>query len=103
MINWNDIKINQELNITLVEDNMIYKVKGILLEYEWGVHRKPIIANLQVISTTDPKLKKGDIMRLPIITRDNEESFLVFNPSKLNPNHELHMKAKVTTEKLISR
>ena len=97
MIDWNTISVNQELSINIIENGRTYKLKGKLVQYEWSLHRIPVLANIQVIESDDIKLLYGDIIRLPMITNCEENSFLVSCPRPLQkkPANQIKIKARI--------
>jgi hypothetical protein len=96
MIDWNTVDINKELSLQIIEDDKSYHIKAVLVEYEWALNRKPEIADIKVLHSDDSKLNKGDVIRLPIITNnEEEESYLVFAPTLLHPAKEIKLKAKI--------
>lgn len=95
MIDWNKIDYNKELNIELIEGEIISKLIGKLVDYEWSPSRVPVIANIKIIKTDDKRFNSGDILRLPIITKDTDEPFIVFCPRPIKPSNQLRLSAKI--------
>lgn len=95
MIDWNKIEYNKELNIELIEGENIINLTAILKEYEWSPHRVPALADIKILKTDDDRFKEGDVIRLPIITKDIEENFLVSCPRPIKPSNQLRLKAKI--------
>lgn len=95
MIDWNKIEYNKELNIELIEGENIVNLTAILKEYEWSPHRVPALADIKILKTDDDRFKEGDVIRLPIITKDIEENFLVSCPRPIKPSNYLKLKARI--------
>lgn len=96
MINWLDLKFNQTLSMTIVNDNTIYDLKVKLVEYEYSVHRHPLIADVKIIESTDIETYPIDsIMRLPIETKDFV-NFLLFAPIDMAPAREFKREGFIT-------
>jgi len=92
MINWNDIEFNKQLSVTILDNNIKYYLKIVLVEYEYSLHRHPMIAHLNVIESNNiEEYPINSIMRLPIETKD-EINFLLFTPTDKLPNRELNRK-----------
>ena len=88
MIDWNKIDYNKELNIELIEGKNVVTLTAALVDYEWSPHRVPAIANVKILNT-------GDVIKLPIITKDIDEPFIVLCPRPIKPCNQLRLKAKV--------
>lgn len=95
MIDWNKIDYNKELNIELIEGENVVTLTVTLKEYEWSPHRVPALADIKILKTDDDRFKEGDIIRLPIITKDEIEPFIVFCPRHKKPSNEIRLKAKI--------
>jgi hypothetical protein len=95
MIDWNKIDYNKELNIELIEGENVVTLTATLKEYEWSPHRVPAIADVKIIKADDDRFNPGDVLRLPIITKDIEEPFLVSCPRPYKPSNQLRLKAKI--------
>ncbi len=90
MINWDNYRIGDVLNLIIKCDDEETKLSVEIIEFEWFPHpRKPIIADVEVIQTDDNKQwSVGNVMRLPLITKDDEFKFLVKCPTPMHPNDE---------------
>lgn len=96
MINWVNYKFNEEHNLQIIDENETFNLKVKLVEYEWSLHRKPYIADLKVIETSDEETYPLDsIMRLPIETEDSV-NFLLFAPIDMAPAREFKRKGNIT-------
>ena len=90
MINWDNYKIGDTLNLMIKCDDVETNLSVKIIEFEWFPHpRKPIIADVEIIDTEiNEQWDNGNIMRLPLITKDDEFKFLVKCPSPMQPNGE---------------
>lgn len=95
MIDWNKIDYNKELNIELIEGENIITITATLEEYEWSLSRVPALADIKILKTDDKRFNSGDVLRLPIITKDIVEPFIVSCPRPGKPSNELRLKAKI--------
>jgi hypothetical protein len=95
MIDWNKIDYNKELNIELIEGENVVTLTATLIDYEWSPHRVPAIANIKILKTDDKRFNTGDVIKLPIITKDVDEPFMVLCPRPIKPSNQLRLKAKV--------
>lgn len=95
MIDWNKIDYNKELNIELIEGENVITLTVKLISYEWSPQRQPTIADIKIVKTDDKRFISGDILRLPIITRDIEESFMISCPRPIKPSNYIKFKARV--------
>ena len=92
MVNWNDYKFNEELSITITDEDNDYNLKVKLVEYEYNLHRLPYIADVKILESTDILMYPLDsIMRLPIETTDYI-NFLLFSPIDKAPAREFKRK-----------
>jgi len=95
MIDWNKIDYNKELNIELIEGENVVTLTATLVDYEWSPSRIPAIANVKILKTDDKRFKIGDVIKLPIITKDVVEPFMVLCPRPIKPSNQLRLKAKI--------
>jgi hypothetical protein len=95
MIDWNKIDYNKELNIELIEGDNVVNLTATLKEYEWSPSRVPAIADIKILKADDIRFNPGDVIRLPIITKDIEEPFLVSCPRPGKPTNQLRLKARI--------
>jgi len=96
MINWEEVKFNQEFCIKIVDEDKQFDLKGMLVEYEWTLHREPHIADVKVIESNDEEIYPLDsIMRLPIETKEYV-NFLLFAPCDKSPAREFKRKGNIT-------
>ena len=96
MINWEDYKFNDEHNVQIIDENETFTLKIKMIEYEWSVHRKPYLADLKVIETTNETMYPLDsIMRLPINTEE-KINFLLFAPIDKAPAREFKRKGLIS-------
>jgi hypothetical protein len=95
-INWKELPMNSKLNLLLLEDDFTeHTIEVLIKEYEWLPTREPYIVDLEVTNIINSnKLNVGNILRLPILTHQ-EEGFLVFAPYNLHPNNQIKMHAKI--------
>jgi hypothetical protein len=49
MVNWGQYKYNDELTITIVDDEVSYNLKVKIVEFEYNLHRQPFLADLKVL------------------------------------------------------
>ena len=95
MIDWSNFKFNQELSMTIVDDNIKYDLTVKLVEYEYSLHRHPMIADVKIVESTNDEMFPVDgIMRLPIETSDFI-NFLLFAPIAMAPARELKRKGEI--------
>lgn len=96
MIDWDNVKMHEEMSISLVEieSESIHKLKAELYEYEWAPNRTKYIAEIKVIESESSSFERGDIIKLPMLTHD-KEGFLVWAPRPGKPNREFTMKALI--------
>ena len=89
MINWNDFKINHTYPLEVICTDLTCRLKVKLVEYEWSLHREPMLADLQVLETCDETVfPLNSILRLPIETT-GFVNFLLFAPCHMSPGREL--------------
>lgn len=94
MINWQTVNMNKEISLCLDDNENTYHIKAVVSEYEWDIHRHPVIADIKITECDNEKFHPGDIIRFPMITND-DEGFIVFAPRPLLPNNEYRMKAHI--------
>ena len=95
MVNWGQYKYNDELLITIVDDEVSYNLKVKIVEFEYNLHRQPFLADLKVLESTETIVYPiGSILRLPMETSDYI-NFLLFAPCDKAPNRELKRKGKL--------
>ena len=96
MINWEDYKFNDEHNVQIIDENETFTLKIKMIEYEWSLNRKPYLADLKVIATTNEEIYPLDsIMRLPINTEE-KINFLLFAPIDKAPAREFKRKGLIS-------
>ena len=83
------------MNIELIEGKNVVTLTAALVDYEWSPHRVPAIANVKILKTDDKRFNTGDVIKLPIITKDIDEPFSVWCPRPIKPCNQLRLKAKV--------
>lgn len=95
MIDWSIYKFNQELSMTIVDDNIKYDLTVKLIEYEYSLHRHPMIADVKIIESTDVDMFPiQGVMRLPMETKDSI-NFLLYAPTDMAPARELQRKGSI--------
>jgi len=95
MIDWSTYKFNQELSMTIVDENIKYDLTVKLVEYEYSLHRHPVIADVKIIKSTDDEMfPTNGIMRLPMETSDFI-NFLLYAPIAMAPARELKRKGEI--------
>ncbi len=95
MIDWSTYKFNQELSMTIVDENIKYDLTVKLVEYEYSLHRHPVIADVKIIESTDDEMfPTNGIMRLPMETSDFI-NFLLYAPIAMAPARELKRKGEI--------
>ena len=101
MINWKETAIGHEMGLVIIEDNQVqHSLVIVLKEYEWAPNREPYIADLEIVAADSPTLHVGNIIKLPLLTHE-EEGFLVFAPYPKHPNNEIRMHAKLEFYQLV--
>jgi hypothetical protein len=101
MINWNETPIGHEMGLVIIEDNLVqHSLVIVLKEYEWAPNREPYIANLEIVAADSQTLNVGNIIKLPLLTHE-EEGFLVFSPYPKRPNNQIRMCAKLEFYQLV--
>ena len=96
MINWEEYKFNEEHNVQIVDGEETFTLKVKMIEYEWSLHRKPYLADVQIIESNNETIYPLEsIMRLPIKTEENI-NFLLFAPIDKAPAREFKRKGLIT-------
>jgi len=86
MINWEDYKFNEELSLQIIDDELTFKLKVKIIEYEWSLHRHPFLADIQIVESDNHEVYPlNSIMRLPLETKETF-TFLLFAPNEKEPN-----------------
>lgn len=92
MINWENYKFNEHHSVQIIDENKIFNLKVKMVEYEWSLHRKPYLADVQILESNDiEEYPLESIMRLPIETKDFV-NFLLFAPCDMAPAREFKRK-----------
>lgn len=96
MIDWDNVKMHEEMDISLVEigTESTHKLKAELYEYDWAPNRTKYIAEIKIITSESSAFEKGDIIKLPMITHE-KEGFIVWAPRPGKPNREFKMNALI--------
>jgi hypothetical protein len=96
MINWEEYKFNEEHNLEIMDGDRIFELKVKITEYEWSLHRKPMLADVQIVESSDLEMYPlNSIMRLPMVTEDFV-NFLLFAPIHMSPAREFKRKGYIT-------
>jgi len=96
MINWVDYKFNEQHSLQIVDEENTFNLKVKIVEYEWSIHRHPLLADVQVIESDNIEVYPlNSIMRLPIETKDFV-NFLLLAPIDMSPGRELKRKGNIT-------
>lgn len=96
MIDWSNFNFNQVLSMTILDENIKYDLKVKLVEYEYSLHRHPLIADVQILESTNVEIYPLEsVMRLPIETKDSV-NFLLYAPTDKAPARELQRKGLIT-------
>ena len=94
-IEWEEIKQNQDLSITVIEEGKEYLLTVKIVEIEWSPNRLPFIADLKIIQSDDAeRWYEGMVLRLPIHTSE-KLTFLVKAPKKYQPNRQVTREAQI--------
>jgi hypothetical protein len=95
MIKWDNFKFNQELSVTITDEEIDYELKVKIVEYEYNFHRLPYIADVKILESNNIIIYPLDsIMRLPIETSDYI-NFLLFAPIDKAPAREFKRKGRI--------
>ncbi len=76
MINWDNYKIGQELNVKITATNSVDNLKVKISDFEWAPNRTLHLSDVEVLETNGD-YKAGDVLRLPLIVGDKPFQFLV--------------------------
>ena len=76
MINWDNYKIGQELNLKITATNSVANLKVKISDFEWAPNRTLHLSDVEVLETNGD-YKVGDVLRLPLIVGDKPFQFLV--------------------------
>jgi hypothetical protein len=77
MINWDNYKIGQELNLKIAATNSVADLKVKISDFEWAPNRTLHLTDVEVIESNVGDYKKGDLLRLPLVVKDESFKFLV--------------------------
>jgi hypothetical protein len=77
MINWDNYKIGQELNLKIVATNSVANLKVKISDFEWAPNRTLHLSDVEVIESDVEDYHTGDLLRLPMIVKDECFKFLV--------------------------
>jgi len=81
MINWDNYKIGQELNLKITATNSVANLKVKISDFEWAPNRTLHLSDVEVLETNGD-YKAGDVLRLPLIVGDKPFQFLVVKHDK---------------------
>jgi hypothetical protein len=81
MINWDNYKIGQELNLKITATNSVANLKVKISDFEWAPNRTLHLSDVEVLETNGD-YKVGDVLRLPLIVGDKPFQFLVVKHDK---------------------
>ena len=85
MINWDNYKIGQELNLKISATNSVADLKVKISDFEWAPNRTLHLTDVEVIESNVDDYNKGDLLRLPLVVKDETFQFLVVT-------HNIHYK-----------
>lgn len=77
MINWDNYKIGQELNLKISSTSSVSNLKVKISDFEWAPNRTIHLSDVEVLETSSTDYKTGDILRLPLVVGDKSFQFLV--------------------------
>ena len=81
MINWDNYKIGDELELKGVSFNELRKQDSLLKvkisDFEWAPNRTIHLSDVEVLEASTTGYKTGDVFRLPIVVGDKPFKFLV--------------------------
>ena len=77
MINWNNYKIGQELNLKIAATNSVVDLKVKISDFEWAPNRTLHLTDVEVLESNVDDYSKGDLLRLPLVVKDETFQFLV--------------------------
>lgn len=81
MINWDNYKIGQELNLTITATNSVANLKVKVSDFEWAPNRTIHLSDVEVLESNGD-YKAGDVLRLPLVVGDKPFQFLVVKHDK---------------------
>lgn len=81
MINWDNYKIGQELNLKITATNSVDNLKVKISDFEWAPNRTLHLSDVEVLETNGD-YNAGDVLRLPLIVGDKPFQFLVVKHDK---------------------
>ena len=77
MINCDDYKIGQELNLKITATNSIADLKVKISDFEWAPNRTLLLSDIEILESNIDDYHIGDLLRLPLIVKDEVFKFLV--------------------------
>jgi len=77
MINWDNYKIGDELELKISGTNSTVKLKVKVSDFEWAPNRTIHLSDVEVLEANNEDYKTGDVLRLPLIVGDKPFQFLV--------------------------
>lgn len=77
MINWDNYKIGQELNLKIAATNSVADLKVKISDFEWAPNRTLHLTDVEVLESSVGDYNKGDLLRLPLVVKDESFKFLV--------------------------
>lgn len=77
MINWDNYKIGQELNLKIAATNSVADLKVKISDFEWAPNRTLHLTDVEVLESNVDDYSKGDLLRLPLVVKDETFQFLV--------------------------
>lgn len=77
MINWDNYKIGQELNLKISSTSSVSNLKVKISDFEWAPNRTIHLSDVEVLETSSTDYKTGDVLRLPLLVGDKPFQFLV--------------------------
>lgn len=77
MINWDNYKIGQELNLKISSTSSVANLKVKISDFEWAPNRTIHLSDVEVLEANNDDYKTGDILRLPLVVGDKPFQFLV--------------------------
>jgi hypothetical protein len=94
-IEWEEIMQNQNLSITVIEEEIKTLLTVKIIEIEWAPNRTPFIADLEIIETEDAeRWYKGMVLVLPVHTNEKMK-FMVKAPLFGKPNRIFNREAQI--------
>ena len=67
MINWDNYKIGQELNLKIAANNSVANLKVKISDFEWAPNRTLHLTDVEVLESNVDDYNKGDLLRLPLV------------------------------------